>query len=174
MEDQTREHAPGLVAVGRDDFLAGAVEREYAYADVSDWYGPGRVIWLQSLTAAEKERFETAASTHKGGEHRAIIEHIRAKYLCLAIVDGPPPELWEQYGATSGTGRRLFQGNDADLKALSAKPARLLDQLRAVAHRLSAFSDGDLEDLKNGSARDLSDASSSSSRATLVRPTASS
>ena len=120
--------------------------------EVPEW---GATVWVRTLTAAERERWE-AEAVGEGGRARTRFE-VRASLVVLAACDE--------------AGAPVFEPGDVPALATKAAPAviRLFD--RALA--LNAVAPADVERLEKNSAASPSDSSHSGSRANSAAPVAS-
>lgn len=86
---------------------------------------------LQSLTEAEKSRFEKAILTSKG----SIKDDARRRLLIATLVDGD--------------GNRLL--TDADMRQLSELDGKVSQKLAAAAMEHTGFTESDMDDLEKNS-----------------------
>ena len=97
------------------------------HVEVPEWDG---AVWVRTMTGTERDAFE-ASMAGKGDDIEARLTNIRAK-LCVRCI-------------CTESGERVFA--DEDEVALGKKGARPLDRIFAVAQRLNAVSDDDVEAL---------------------------
>lgn len=89
-------------------------------------------LHIKGLTGRERDSFESACFVQRGKERVMNTENIRAKLLVRALC--------------SEDGKRLF--TDADENALGALPASILDDMFAVAQRLSGLGEKEVKELE--------------------------
>ena len=113
----------------RDAILAASdLPRELV--EVPEWGGS---VYVATMTGTERDAFEAAIlDLKRRGAAKVNLENVRAKLLVRVLVDE--------------AGNRLF--SDADAEVLGRKSAAALDRLWAVAQRLNAMTDRDVEDLR--------------------------
>jgi hypothetical protein len=111
---------------------------------VPEWGGD---VYVRAMSGAERDAFEVAVVSNPGKHQTLNLANIRARLVATTVVD--------QQGV------RLF--TDADVAALGGKSAAALDRVVEVAQRLSAVSDGDVEQLAKNSVSGQSDDSGSAS-----------
>jgi hypothetical protein len=110
---------------GREQLL-GLTKRRYT--DISC----GEMTFrLQSLTEAEKSRFEKSILTSKG----AIKDDARRRLLIVTLVDSD--------------GNRLL--TDADMRKLSELDGKVSQKLAAAAMEHTGFTESDMDDLEKNS-----------------------
>jgi hypothetical protein len=112
------------------DEIFDADDREFEIVPVPEW-GANRAVRVQSLSAWERDRFETSFVQEKRGKRVQNLDNLRAKLAVLVIVDG--------------TGKRLF--NDKQATQLGNKSAAALQRIFNVAQKLNGLSDSDVEEL---------------------------
>jgi len=119
--------------------ILGADDIARELVAVPEWGGE---VWVQSLSGAQRDRFEQAMVKSKDGD---TVQNVRASLAAWSIVDN--------------AGVRVF--SDADVAALGQKNGAALDRVFTVAQRLSGFGDADVEGLVKNSSGDQSDDSTS-------------
>tara|TARA_B100000530_G_scaffold206897_1_gene132228 strand:- start:2550 stop:2939 length:390 start_codon:yes stop_codon:yes gene_type:complete len=117
--------ATTIEIAGRDALL-GMTKRRYAEIKCGDV-----TFRLQSLTEAEKSRFEKSILTAKG----KIKDDARRRLLVATLVDSD--------------GERLL--TDADLRQLSELDGKVSQKLAAAAMEHTGFTDSDMDDLEKNS-----------------------
>ena len=114
--------------------------------DVPEW---GGVVYVRSMTGAERDAFNAALIDAGGDDGRVNFANLRAGLVALTVVDE--------------NGARLFE--DGDAEALDGKSFAALDRVASAAQRLNALSDDDVDALVKNSDAGPKGASSSRSRA---------
>ena len=89
-------------------------------------------LHIKGLTGRERDSFESACFQQRGKERVMNTENIRAKLLVRALCNAE--------------GKRIF--SDHDESALGALPASILDDMFAVAQRLSGLGEKDLKEIE--------------------------
>ena len=108
----------------KENILA-AEDLTFEHIEVPEW---GGVVRVRTMTAGERDRWETALLDEKGEVRE---QDIRARLVSLTAVDGE--------------GKRMF--DDGDITALSAKSAAAMDRVFAAASKLNGLSAADVEEL---------------------------
>ncbi len=88
-------------------------------------------VHLRGITGAERDAYEQSCIEMRGGVRIVNMRNARARLLVRSLCDE--------------SGKRLFA--DADDEALGGVPAQVLDQMYAVAARLSGLGARDAEEL---------------------------
>jgi hypothetical protein len=127
--------------LGRDSILQASDIRKELVA-VPEWGGE---VYVRSLSAKERDEFESSMLTFKGKTQEVNLRQARAKLAALSICDEE--------------GKRLF--SDADVAALGNKSASAMQRVWTVAQRLSAITEEDMEELTKNSGSARSEGSSS-------------
>jgi hypothetical protein len=109
---------------------------------VPEWGGTVRV---RTISAKERDAFEDSLSVGEGKARKTNIVNLRAKLVGLCCIDEG--------------GARVF--TDADLEALGAKSASVVDRIFSVAQRLNGLTKEDVEALEKNSGAGLSASSPS-------------
>lgn len=104
-------------------------DRTYERIHVDVWGGD---VIVQSLTAGERDKFESSLMVGRGKNQRVSATNMRAKLVVMSVVD-------EEHNL-------MF--TESDIATLSGKNAAALDQIFTVACRLSGISDGEIEELE--------------------------
>jgi hypothetical protein len=120
--------------------MANDIRRETVF--VPDW---NLNVYVKTLTGAERDAWESTIMSFDGKKTRMNIRNMRARLVVMCIVDE--------------SGNRIF--SDAEAEVLGQKSAAALDRLYAVAQRLNAVSDADMEELEKNLAIIPSDDSGS-------------
>lgn len=115
----------------REDILAASdLKRELV--EVPEWGGS---VYVRAMTGTERDSFEESIieirQNGKGVSAKPILAAMRAK-MCARCMVGENDE-------------RLF--TDTDVEALGQKSAAALDRVYAVAQRLNAMGEADIEEL---------------------------
>lgn len=105
--------------------------------------GKNGVVYVRGMSGAERDRWEQETLKQKLATKDDIADHIRASVVCKT--------------ACNEKGVRLF--SDSDVKAVSQKPAALLDPLYAKAATLSGIRKEDAEELAKNLQSDQSESS---------------
>lgn len=98
---------------------------------VKPWDG---YVRIRTMTAHERDQFEQQMFSNKGGK-KDKLEDVRAKLVSMTLVDE--------------NNNRLFA--EKDVKALSKKSSKALDQIFAEAQKLNSVSDEEVEDMTKNS-----------------------
>jgi hypothetical protein len=110
----------------RDSILA-ADDSPRVKVPCSEW---GTDVFVRTLSASERDRFESDTLVKRGKVREANLLNLRARLVALTVCDE--------------NGVRVF--SDSDVEALSAKSSKVLDRLFAVAKDLSGMTDADVEE----------------------------
>ena len=108
----------------REEILA-AKDLKEEIVDIPEWGGTVRIV---TMTGAERDSFDALLSKKRIGD-TVDIRGIRP-YLVLLTVHGE-------------NGERLF--TEVDLPALEAKSGLVIDRLSAIARKLNALTDEEIE-----------------------------
>lgn len=108
--------------------ILGQADRVVEAVDVPEW---GGVVYVRSLTGAERDQFEASIVQRNGKDTRTNLRNLRARLVVLAACDAD--------------GQPIFKTEDA--AALGAKNAAPLDRLFAAAQRLSGLRDNDVQEM---------------------------
>lgn len=111
------------------DAILKIEDQIYEDVEVPEW---GGTVRIKALTAAERDQYEALVFLDPKGEPAKRREDIRAKLVVFSAVD------------ESGT--RLF--GEKDIAQLSARSARAMNRLWAVASRLSGIGGEDQKELE--------------------------
>lgn len=107
-------------------------DREFDTVDVSQWWGPGMIVRVQSLTAGERDEWEAShVINKKGGDQIVRTQTVRASLVALSLVDD--------------TGHRLFES--AEVAVLQTKHAAAINKIYRAAADLSGVTEKDVEEL---------------------------
>ena len=98
---------------------------------VKPWDG---YVRIRTMTAHERDQFEQQMFSNKGGK-KDKLEDVRAKLVSMTLVDE--------------NNNRLFA--EKDVKALSKKSSKALDQIFTEAQKLNSVSDEEVEDMTKNS-----------------------
>lgn len=126
------------------DEILSAPDTVTERVSVPQWGGD---VLIRSMTADERDAFEALTYESRGKDVKTNLRGIRARLLSFCIAD-------EQ-------GARLFE--ESDIAALGRKNAAALDRLWAVARRVNAMDQRDVDDLAGNSEPGRHDSDSSSS-----------
>jgi hypothetical protein len=131
MADVTMEERASLKMLTRSEILDAAdLTRELV--EVPEW---GGALYVRAMTGTERDAFEESIidvrQNGKGVSATPVLAAMRAK-MCARCIVGEG-------------GERLF--TDSDIDALGAKSAAALDRVFAVAQRLNAMGQDDIEEL---------------------------
>lgn len=96
--------------------------------EIPEW---GGVVYVRSMTALERDRFEASLIEMRKGKQRLNLDNARARLAVMVCVDE--------------NGKPLFQ--QSDVGWLAAKNAAALDRIFEVASDLSRLSADDVEEL---------------------------
>ena len=118
--------------LSRDDIVA-VEDGTFEDVWVEQWQG---YVRIRSLTARERDRFESGLTRRVGKKEVKNLENVRAKLVALV--------------ATDDNNVMLFGGPD-DLTLLGAKNADAVNTLFIKACELSGLSDEDVKDLEGKS-----------------------
>lgn len=110
--------------MGFKDQILAAEDLPRRELHIPEW---GVTVFVRTMSGRERDRFEGQQSRDPYADPRA-----RLAVTCLC----------------DGDGKAIF--SDADVPALSAKSAKALDRVWAVASRLNGITREDLEELKKG------------------------
>jgi hypothetical protein len=116
------------------DMILAIEDREYRDVEVPRW---NLVVRLQTLSGAERDRFEASLQKDVGKRQVRNLENIRARLLSLTLVD---PE----------NNERMFDSPE-DVKALGGKSAAALSMLFDVACEMNGITDADVKELEKNS-----------------------
>ena len=126
----------GTVAFLDRAAILGAADTTYETVEVPEWGGSVRV---KSLTAAERDKFETDSIVESGKGKRKTIDvnmrNMRARLVVRCVVDKD--------------GKRVF--SDTDAEVLGDKNAAIVTRIYEVASRLAGLSEADMEELAGNS-----------------------
>lgn len=112
--------------------LLSFVETQYEVVDLSEeMKRPGASIRVRSLTATERDAFESSLITGKGRHTRTDTRNLRAKLVALTAVNDD--------------NSRMFTMKDVD--SLGRVNAAVVDKVYGVAARLSGITEKDVEEL---------------------------
>ena len=111
--------------LGADDI---ALER----VDVPEWGGH---VYVKTLTAGERDAFETSMFKGRGRDRVENLANLRARLCALTICDGE--------------GKRLF--DEADVERLGAKSGKALDRVFDRAQTLNGMGAADVEEMVGNS-----------------------
>ncbi len=104
----------------------------------------GVTLFVLTLSAKEKDRFEKSLVEGKGRNQKVSTENLRAKYCARCMVDA--------------NGVRLFA--DAEFQAIGDLPAAVVDRVYLVISEANSVTTDDLEELAGNSPRESTDTSS--------------
>jgi len=110
------------------DLILQANDLRRELVEVPEW---GGVVYVRSLTGAERDRFEASILRMNGVEPQMRFENFRARMVAMTIVDSD--------------GKQLF--SEADIEALATKNAAALERVFKTAQKLSGFTKEDVEEL---------------------------
>lgn len=88
-------------------------------------------LFLKGLTGSERDAFEKSVFEQKGNTARVKTDQMRSRLVALSLVDSEDARIY----------------SDADIKALGAKSAAVLDRLFAMAMKFSGLSPDDVKEL---------------------------
>lgn len=132
----------------RDTILA-AQDVKYETVTVPEWGGDVRV---RAISAAARDDLEQAA--YAAQVAKQPFRNMRARMVALCVIDAE--------------GKPVF--TDADVDALGNKSAAALDRVYAVAARLNAMSNQDIDDLQKNLPAAPDGASNSGSPSASAKP----
>lgn len=114
----------------RDQILQ-ASDLKIETVDVPEWGGK---VGVRSITAIERSQLESliVEVDGRGRTKKLRMEELRARLLCLAVVDEK--------------GNRLFM-HETDVAKVGAKSAQAVERVFDVARRLAGMSEDDVEAL---------------------------
>jgi hypothetical protein len=127
------------------DQILSADDLPFEDVPVPEWGGHVRI---RTLTGFERDHFE--ASVQRDPKGKRNLNNVRARLLALCLIDED--------------GTRMFA--EAEIKALGAKSAKVLDHLLDIAKKLSGLTDEDVEEMAEGFTPAPSDDSASDSQDT--------
>ena len=116
-----------MKALSKEAILQQA-DRKVEMVEVPEW---GGVVYVRSLTGAERDQFESSIVERNGRDVRTNLRNLRARLVVMAACDE--------------NGEPIFSTEDA--AALGAKNAAALDRIFSVAQRLSGLRDNDVQEL---------------------------
>ena len=116
-----------MKALSRDDIRA-LDDSVRVPVEIPEW---GGVVYVRSMTALERDRFEASLIEMRKGKQRLNLDNARARLAVMVCVDED--------------GKPLFQPSDVGW--LAAKNAAALDRIFEVASDLSRLSADDVEEL---------------------------
>lgn len=116
-----------LPILGREEILA-VDDLQVEYLEVPEW---GGAVYVRGMTGTERDKFESSIIIQRGKEAKVDTRDIRAKMAALCICDEK--------------GNNIF--TPQDIAALGKKSVGALQRVYAVAQRLSAITDEDIEEL---------------------------
>jgi hypothetical protein len=117
------------VQLTREQIL-GANDLPSVKVPVPEW-GPGAVVYVKSMTGAERDAFESQVVEGRGPDRTVNVQNIRARLCARCIVNAG--------------GTPLF--TDADVEALGAKSAKVLDRIFEQAQKLNGLRKEDVDEL---------------------------
>ena len=91
----------------------------------------GGSVIVRGMTGAERDKFESSCWEGRGKKRNFSMSNIRAKLVTYCVVDE--------------TGHRLF--TEADVDAIGAMRADIVDRLFGAAQKLSGMSEEDIDEL---------------------------
>ena len=99
---------------------------------VPEWGEEDCCVWVRTLTASERDGFESSMIEQRGGKSKATtLQNIRARFAVLTVVDEE--------------GKRIFDDNDAE--ELGKKSAQVVDRLFSAAQKQNGMSAEDVEEI---------------------------
>ena len=131
------------MAILTKDQILGADDLEVEEVDVSQWWG-GSVL-VQSLTGTERDAFEADIFEGRGKNVERNFVNLRTKLLVRTIINE----------------NKKLMFSEKDIVALGKKCAAPLDNIFAVAQRLSGLTPKDVEDMTKNSLEGQSEGSTS-------------
>jgi hypothetical protein len=108
--------------------ILGAPDLPVAELEVPEW---GCWVRVRTLTAGERDNFETEITQRNGRDVRTNTRNIRAKLVAATVVDEAGVPLF-------GLG---------DVEALGQKSAKALDRIFAKASELAGMRESDVQEL---------------------------
>jgi len=130
------------MTLSRDQIL-GMDDLRFEIVPVPEW---GDSVRIRTLSGAERDRFEESFVGKKGGTPETAFRNIRARFVCLIVVDDD--------------GNRIFSDNDAP--EIGKKSAAALDRIFSAGQKLNGMSPNDVDEMVKNSAAETSDTSTSS------------
>lgn len=111
------------------DQILGTSDREFKEVEVPQWGGSVRI---GTMTAAERDAFETSMIPEKGKKQSDKMANFRARFVARCIVDSE--------------GQPVFTA--ADVAQLGGKSANVLSFLFDECRKLNGMTDKDVEELE--------------------------
>ena len=96
--------------------------------DVPEW---GGFLYVQEMTGTARDLYEASVIEFVNGSFKQRLDNIRAKLVAVCAVDED--------------GNLLFK--QSQVEALGKKSGKALDRVFAVAQRVNALTDSDVEEL---------------------------
>ena len=118
------------MTLNRDAFLSKK-GRQYKTLNIPD-FGEVRI---QSLTTAERARFEMSLSDKNGKQVRSAVRTVRERLIVASVVDDA----------------NKLQFTEADIEQISELPSGPIDAIVEAIKKLSGFSEQDLSELEGNS-----------------------
>ena len=112
--------------------ILSAADFKSEIVDVPEWGGS---VFVREMTGTMRDAFESSLTVGVGKGSKVNTENIRARLVAMCLVDEH--------------GDRLF--DDDDIGQLGAKSATALDRVFAVAQRLNAMGERDVEAIAKNS-----------------------
>jgi hypothetical protein len=131
--------------------IARAVDVTFEDIEVPEWRDDdgNQTVRVRSLSAKERDAFESTLVVGEGAKRRPNMANIRAKLVAACMVDE--------------TGARVYPDQSAGAEELSGKNAAAMDRVFTVCQKLSGLSAADVADLAKNSEPDLNDSLRSTS-----------
>ena len=124
--------------------LVSMVDAVYEDVEVPEW---DHIVTVRSLTATERDLFESSLVAGEGKNRAANMVNIRAKLVAMCMVDE--------------TGGRYYPDTKAGIAELGSRNGAAMDRIFTVCQRLGGFSTKDIEDIEKNSVPDLIESSPS-------------
>lgn len=117
------------MALLKKEEILGVNDLAFEEIEVPEW---GGTVRIKTMTGAERDEFESDVFETKGNNSSKVnMRNFRAKLVSKCLVDE--------------NGNRIFA--DADIEALGKKSAKALDRVFAVAQRINAIGQKEVEEL---------------------------
>ena len=116
------------MALLKKDEILKSNDLTFEELQVPEWGGTVRV---KTMTGAERDEFEADVFESKGNSTKVNMRNFRAKLVSKCLVDEE--------------GGRLFADNEVE--ALGKKSAKALDRIFAIAQKINAIGQKEVEEL---------------------------
>jgi len=109
------------------DAIINADDTDFNDVDVPEW---GGTLRIRSISAAQRDAFESSMQEGKGKDAALNLRNLRARLIALCAVDE--------------NGNRLFANPD-DVRRLGAKNARPMDRVFTACREMIGMSEEDVK-----------------------------